>query len=401
MARAPTGISKRGESWQAWIYDRRSKKKVYKTFPSQAAAKAWRAGATVSVSNGTMRAPTNQTLRDAGEEWIAKCEAGEVLSRKRQPFKPSTIRGYKSDLAEYVYDELGAMKLNDVTGDDLQALVERLVGSGLSGQRVRNVLVPLMSLYRWRRRQVIVDPTRDLDLPEPGGSRDWDRSPQHVAQLLAAVPDNDRAIWGCAFYGGLRLGELRALAVANVGENSIRVLHGWDPKEGRIDPKSVAGVREVPIPQVLRVLLDAHLDRTGRTGDELLFGRTPELPFTQTRVQRRADEAWVATAVGSFLRGASGNLERTTFHLGRHFYKSALDHAGISESRADRYAGHADGRVGNRYRHLLPGQLAEDAETLNAYLVGAMAGKVIPLTGAIRGAEHVQTRMAAHGAHVS
>jgi integrase len=399
MARAPTGISKRGSSWQAWIYDRRTKKKRYKSFPSQAAAKAWRAGATVSVHNGTMRAPTNQTLEDAAEEWLAKCEAGEVLSRKKIPYKPSTIRGYRSALHDYVYPDYGAHKLADITGDDLQALVDRLVGSGLSGQRVRNIVVPLMSLYRRNRRQVLTDPTRDLDLPEPGGSRDWDRSPRHVAQLLAAMPDGDRAIWGCAFYAGLRLGELRALRVANIGERSIRVEHGWDPYEGEIAPKSKAGLRDVPIPQVLRTLLDAHLERTGRSSDDLTFGRTPELPFSQTHIQDRADEAWAAAAVGSFLRGESGNLERTTFHLGRHFYKSALDHAGISESRADRYAGHSDGRVGNRYRHLLAGQLAEDAETLNAYLVGAADGKVVPLpTGANRGAEQTQARMAAHGA---
>lgn len=212
------------------------------------------------------------------------------------------------------------------------------------------------------------------------------------------MPDDDRAIWGCAFYGGLRLGELRANRVSNITEHSIRVEHGWDPYVGEIAPKSKAGVRDVPVPQVLRALLDAHLERSGRSGDDLTFGRTRELPFSQTHIQDRADEAWAAAAVGSFLRGESGNLERTTFHLGRHFYKSALDHAGVSESRSDRYAGHSDGRVGNRYRHLLAGQLAEDAETLNAYLVGAADGKVVPIaTGAKAGAEAVQTRMAAHG----
>jgi len=101
----------------------------------------------------------------------------------------------------------------------------------------------------------------------------------------------------------------------------------------------------------------------------------------------------------AFFRGPSVSLERATFRLSRHFYKSALDHAGISESRADRYAGHSDGRVANRYRHLLPGQLAEDAKTLNAYLTGAATGNVIALpTGAASGAEQPQTRMAAQGA---
>jgi integrase len=236
----------------------------------------------------------------------------------------------------------------------------------------------------WLDREC-VDPTRDLDLPEPGRSRDWSGTPQYVAALLAAVPGDDRAIWGCAFYAGLRLGKLRALRAGNVSESSIHVAHGWDPYEGEIDPKSKAGVREVPVPGVLRVFLDGH---TERIRDELLFGRTPGLPFTQTHIQGRADEAWAAPG-----------LERVTFHAGRHFYKSALDLAGISESRADRYAGHSDGRVANRYRHLLPGQLDEDAKRLDEYLAGATTGKVVPLpTGARNGAEEPQTRMAAQGA---
>jgi integrase len=314
MARAPTGIvAKASGSYQAWVWSPREKRKIYRTFPTQAAAKAWRSDASVGLRKGTMRAPTPTTLRQAADAWLDASECGEVLSRKRQPYKPSTLRGYRADLRDYVYDDLGARRLADVTADDLQALVDRLVGSGLSGQRVRNIVTPLQSRYRRHRRQVLVDPTRDLDLPEPGRSREWTGTPRYVAALLAAVPDDDRAIWGCAFYAGLRLGELRALRVSNVGESSIRVEHGWDPYEGEIDPKSKAGVREVPVPEVLRVLLDAHANRTG---DELLFGRTPGLPFTQTHIQGRADEAWAATAVGNFLQGKGAEFDRVTFHAG-------------------------------------------------------------------------------------
>jgi len=195
------------------------------------------------------------------------------------------------------------------------------------------------------------------------------------------VPADDRPIWATAFYAGLRLGELRALDVDHVGEHSVAVEWGWDPKAGRIDPKSAAGVREVPIPAILRAILDEHIERTGRSGDELIFGRTPTAPFTQTHVQDRADDAWT-----------TAGLQRVSFHSARHFHKSAMHHAGISQSRADTYAGHADGRVGNRYRHILPGQLAEDAALLNRYLVGEAAGKVVRLpTGAHCGAQRAET----------
>lgn len=49
------------------------------------------------------------------------------------------------------------------------------------------------------------------------------------------------------------------------------------------------------------------------------------------------------------------------------------DITGISDARADRYMGHADGRVGRRYTHALRGQLAEDARRLDAYLARGAA----------------------------
>jgi hypothetical protein len=95
--------------------------------------------------------------------------------------------------------------------------------------------------------------------------------------------------------------------------------------------------------------------------------------------------------VGSFLRGEGGDWQRVTFHMGRHFYKSVLDAAEVSEVRADRYAGHSNPSVANRYRHLLPGQLEDDAARLDEYLGGGTTGKVVRLplaaTGARAGAQ--------------
>jgi integrase len=224
---------------------------------------------------------------------------------------------------------VGACKISDVTADDLQKLIDRLVGSGLSGQRVRNIITALQALYRRYRRQGPVDPTHDLDLPEPGASREWTRPASDVAELIAAAPEEDRAIWACAFYAGLRLGELRALQANQVGEHSIHVEYGWDPKEGRIDPKSKAGVREVPVPEILRGILDAHIARTGRCGDECCS------VAHRPRRSRRRTFRTVQTR-----RGRPSSSSARVFIRADTSNKSALDHAGISESRADRHAGH-------------------------------------------------------------
>jgi hypothetical protein len=95
---------------------------------------------------------------------------------------------------EYVIEDLGAMRLADIRADDMQALVDRLLGKGLSGSKVRNVLVPVQALYRKDRRTVPVDPTDGLDLPEPGRPRDRAAAPAEAAELLAALPEPQQAL---------------------------------------------------------------------------------------------------------------------------------------------------------------------------------------------------------------
>jgi integrase len=234
-------------------------------------------------------------------------------------------------------------------------------------------VVPVQAVYRRYRRQVAADPTHDLDLPEAGRRRERVAQPAEAAELLAGLPDNVRPIYATAAYAGLRRGELRALRVSDVNEVYLWVERSWDDKAGVIDPKSPAGRRHVPLPETLRAILAGHLERTGRTGDELLFGRTAEAPFTASHVRRVA-----AAPYG--------------LHELRHSYSSYLDAAGISETRANRYMGHSDPSVQARYRHQLEGQLAEDAARLDEYLTGAAAGKVVPiLTGAQTGAQRARS----------
>jgi hypothetical protein len=81
------------------------------------------------------------------------------------------------------------------------SLVNRLNGLGLSGSRVRNVLMPL---HRHHRREVPLNPTEGLDLPRLGGRRERVANPGEAALLLAALPDDLRALYAVACYGGRR-----------------------------------------------------------------------------------------------------------------------------------------------------------------------------------------------------
>jgi integrase len=76
-------------------------------------------------------------------------------------------------------------------------------------------------------------------------------------------------------------------------------------------------------------------------------------------------------------------------HELRHAFSTFLDHAGVSETRADRYMGHSNASVQARYRHQLHGQLSEDAQRLDDYLTAAESGKVVVLGDYIAQAEAV------------
>jgi integrase len=161
-------------------------------------------------------------------------------------------------------------------------------------------------------------------------------------------------------YAGLRRGELKALRAESIdlAAGVINVERGWDEKEGEIAVKSHAARRRVPIAGVLRDLLLEHRMSTGRSGDELAFGRTPRDPFNPKLLQERADEAW-----------AAAGLERLTLHECRHTFASLMIAAGVNAKALSTYIGHANISVTlDRYGHLMPGNEGEAAALLDAYL---------------------------------
>jgi site-specific recombinase XerC len=111
-----------------------------------------------------------------------------------------------------VLPELGAVRLWELTSADVQAFVDRLLGSGANAGTVRNSLMPLRAICRRAksRGDVAVNPTRGVELPAVRGSRDRIASAQEAAELLAALT-RDQALWATAVYAGLRHGELLGL----------------------------------------------------------------------------------------------------------------------------------------------------------------------------------------------
>jgi integrase len=372
----------------AWIYDARTKGKRYSEAfcgkRARSAAKNWRQDAGSALRKGKLPTPSRLTVEQAARAWLEGAKAGEIRKPDGSPYKPSVLRLYKADLEKKLLPEIGHIRLSTLHRRDVQVLVvDQLVGSGLSGSRVRGALMPLRAICRraLQNDELVVNPTANLMLPAADGQRDRVASPEEASVLLSLLPDDDRALWATAFYAGLRRGELRGLQCDDVDTEArlIYVRRGWDEVEGAIAPKSRKGTRTVPMGGELRRLLLEHIARTGRRGGDLVFGRTAREPFTPTWVRKRARGCWAAAAVGALLAGERlpVEIDLIGLHECRHTYVSLMHAAGRSLEEIGDYVGHSSSYMTDRYRHLIEGQRAEAADAFDAFLAsrsGTQAG---------------------------
>jgi integrase len=357
------------------VWSSRDGRKIRQVFPTPAAAKGWRRDALAAVAGGKMRAPTATTIADEARAWVERADRGEIRTRGGKPYKPAVLRLYRRDVETCIVPELGGLRVSQLRRRDVQALVDALVGRGLSGSRIRGIVNALRAVLRrpLHDDELAVNPTDRLNLPADSKPRERAASPAEASDLLAALPVEQRALWAVAFYAGLRRGELRALRWSAIDDavTEIRVEHGWDEVEGEIEPKSAKGVRRVPVAGALRLILLEHRARTGRRGADLVFGRTATEPFTPTHVRDCALKAWAVAAVGTFLRGESAELVPIGLHECRHTFVSLMHAAGRSLEEIGDYVGHSSAYMTDQYRHLLDGARTDAAAALDALLAGS------------------------------
>ena len=217
-----------------------------------AAARAWREDAAVALRERSYRDPAaSPTLRESAVEWLEGAWDGRIRTRSGGVYKPSALRSYRRALDLRVLPELGGRRLVDIHRRDLQDLIEKLTGKGLSPSTIRNTIDPVRAIFRRavRREDVALNPTSDLEVPHDRGRRERVATPTEAMQLLDALTDADRALWATAFFTGLRRGELRELRWSDIDieDNIISVSRTLDDDGTVVATKTEAGDREVPI----------------------------------------------------------------------------------------------------------------------------------------------------------
>jgi integrase len=279
------------------------------------------------------------------------------------------------------------MRLSALDRRDVQKLVDRWRKDGLRASTVQNTLNPLQVIARRavRSGDLAIDPTDGLELPSIRGRRNRIASLDEAAELVAAAPKDDRALWATAFYAGLRRGELRAIRWDDVDFEAgvIRVDRAWDadPAIGEIEVKSDAGRRRVPLIGELRRIIAAHKLASGRDGSALVFGRTATEPFIASTVRARALAAWKSENDRRIEKADDPeNVELLVpikLHEARHCAASYLIAAGLNIKQISVYIGHSDVRTTlNVYGHLLPGDEVEAVAQIDKFMARSKAAQI-------------------------
>lgn len=349
-------------SYQAQVWSAHDSKPLRRTFPTLAAARAWRRTAAVDLGRRRINAPGELTLAKAAELWLTAAAAGIIRTRSGEPYKPSALRGYEASLRRVILPEFGALRLTAITRNRVQDLIDELTASELAASTVHNTMLPLRAIFRRAvdRDEVAVNPMDRVSLPKDRARRNRVAEPRELDALLAVLPSRYRVLWASAAFTGLRRGELQALRweAIELDAGLLRVTASWDRVAGLVSPKSRAGERTVPVPAVLACELQAHRLRQGCGGQGFVFSTTGEKPFDPSNALRSAQRLW-----------REAGLRPIGFHELRHTYASFMIAAGVNAKALSQFMGHSSISVTlDRYGHLMPGSEKQAAGLLDDFL---------------------------------
>lgn len=246
--------------------------------------------------NGTDYEPSKLTV----EEWLQTWLEGKAQGLR--PLRPSTLQSYQDLLRLHVIPAVGAMPLQRLRPQHVQAAVKRWAETPRHAPKQKKdtppkMLSPRTVAYCWNLLASALDQAvkwqlvernvaRLIDPPaQPHPERSW-WGKEAIAKFLAVAGDHREGIaFGLALFGGLRRGEICGLRWKDVDWKSkiLTVRHTRVLVHGRAEastPKTTVGFRQIPLPDGLIEWLHLHHARQNR---EKLQGPEPRVPHTKRK----------------------------------------------------------------------------------------------------------------------
>jgi integrase len=228
-------------------------------------AEAKRAELRLRRRRGERLQPTRETLAEYAHAWL-----------ERQDVRPRTKEIYTWALERHLLPRLGHRRLDQITVDDVAALIAAMRQSGLKGWTITSALRPLSIIlaHAARRGRIAVNPISQLERGER--PKHDDQRPKRIlsleemhALLSAADDEQYRCLLELLLTGGLRIGEALGLALSDLDprHSLVRVECQLGRDGTRTPLKTEESQRAVDVPpELMRRLLQLAAAR-GRSLD--------------------------------------------------------------------------------------------------------------------------------------
>lgn len=215
-----------------------------------------------------------------------------LAAAQASAYKPSTQKNHRHIVAKHLVPRFGDTAVCDLTRQEIQAYVAHLNQAGYAPKTVDHIHDVLSAVLRTAVKwgHLPDNPARGVDLPTLKTVRPkWALTINQAAALLKALPPLAQTMCGVALLTGLRRGELFALRwqVLDLDAGVLAVQEAvYEGSFGT--PKTVAGVRSLPLAETAVELLRAWRQRAKRTAPgDLVFSTWSGKPISPNNVLTR------------------------------------------------------------------------------------------------------------------
>ncbi|WP_165700112.1 tyrosine-type recombinase/integrase [Ornithinimicrobium ciconiae] len=294
------------------------------------------------------------TLKEWSDTWLAALEANPTRSQ-------ATVVSYRSVLKNHVLDELGHIRMAELTTErvaDHLATLTRRPSKRHPDARVNgvapNVVIVLRSMINAAVKAKIGG-LQAFDFPQAAKHRRVRPEDEHgdvatpveIKALTEAMPEHLRIAVPLAAWCALRIGEVLGLQrrdLEHLEDPDRAILHirrQWNVKANALTPPKADSVRSVAVPAALLPTLRQHLETytpCERTAPVLVGARGARVS------QTALDKAWRAARDDAGRPGLH-------FHNLRHTGLSKYAEQGATLAELLHRGGHTDVTVALRYQH--------------------------------------------------
>ena len=270
------------QPWQARWREYPGGPQKTRSFDRKADATRFLATVEADLIRGTYIEPGagTVTLADYAEAW-----------RTIQTHRPLTVVNVEGTIRNHVVPGLGHLPLSAIRTSHIQAWVkERSLVLAPSTMVVAARILSSILRSAVRDRLISVSPMDGVKVPRAPRRQATPLTAENLEQLLEAVPGRYRALIVAGAGLGMREGELLGLTVGHVRflERIVEVRQQLVLVPGHTPvlalPKTAAGVRDIPLPDVVGSVLSEHPSRYGAGDDDLVFTAEGGRPIRRNRL---------------------------------------------------------------------------------------------------------------------